>query len=86
MRRWYYVILGYAFIVFFFSIGVDAIDHALLWIFGVEIGYWFPNILWQVSCEGRNLHTAYIFALYSIIITALMARFVQPDSVLGEIA
>ena len=74
-----HVILGYALIVLFFSIGVDAIDHALLWIFGVEIGYWFPNIIWQVSCEGRNLHTAYIFALYGTIITAFMARFVQPD-------
>ena len=80
MRRLYRVILGYAFIVFFFSIGVDALDHTLLWIFGVKVGYWLPNILWQVSCEGRNLHTIYIFALYSIIITALMARFVQPNS------
>ena len=74
-----HVILGYALIVLFFAVGVDAIDHTLLWICGVEVGYWFPNIIWQVSCEGRNLHTAYIFALYSSIITAFMARFIQSN-------
>lgn len=74
------VLLGYAFVIIFFSIGVDIIDHSLLWIFGIKTGFWFPNIIWSVSCEGRNLHTAYIFAVYSIIITAFMARFFQPYS------
>lgn len=80
-----YVIMGYAFIILFFGVGVD-FDHIPLWIFQIRFNWYFPNILFQVACEGRNLHTIYIFAVYgfilSLICTALVVRFNKPNSVL----
>lgn len=71
------VIMGYALIVLFYSIGVDAIDHAFLWLFGVKIGFWFSNILFYgVSMEGRNLHTIYFFALYGVVLSLVLCAFV----------
>jgi D-alanyl-lipoteichoic acid acyltransferase DltB (MBOAT superfamily) len=80
-----YVIMGYAFIVLFFAVGVD-FDHIPLWIFEIRFNWYFPNILFQVAYEGRNLHTIYIFAIDGIILsaicTAFVVRFNKPDSIL----
>ena len=77
------VTLGYAFIVLFFSIGVD-FDHIPLWVFGVKIDWHLPNLIWVLTSEGRPLHTIYIFAIYGIMLSAFITAFVvrrkQPET------
>jgi len=78
MRRDYYVILGLALLGGIWSCALDW-DHIFVWVFQIQDPINFSGI------QGRPFHTVGWFLLQSII-TAFMARFVQPDSVLGAIA